>query len=159
MPFDGTPVANAPKRLYAVGSDLLHFGTTPTPPAYTATSRPIPAWHSSRRPEYVGDTLAVLARAQELIADERRWCRRSFALSWFNVPVSPHSAAARRYCALGAVMHASRKLGSPVEQARNALEWQTARPVQDWNDDPLRTHAEVVAAFDAAIAALHCTTV
>jgi hypothetical protein len=38
MPFDGTPMANAPKRLYALGSDLLHFGTTPTPPAYTAPS-------------------------------------------------------------------------------------------------------------------------
>ena len=104
--------------------------------------------------EYVGDTLAVLARARELIADEQRWCRRSFARSWFNVPVSAHSAAARRYCALGAVMYAGRKLGLSVEQARNALEWQTARPVQDWNDDPLRTHAEVIAAFDGAIAAL-----
>src|SRR6266513_2829502 len=158
MPFDGTPVANAPKRLYAVGSDLLHFGTTPTPPAYTAPSRPIPAWHSSRRTEYVGDTLAVLARARELIADERRWCRRSFARSWLNVPVPVQSAAARRYCALGAVMYAGRKLGLPVEQARNALEWQTARPVQDWNDDPLRTHAEVIAAFDGAIAALDGST-
>ena len=47
MPFDGTP-----KRLYALGSDLLQFGTTA----------------SSQRPEYVGDTLAVLARARELIA-------------------------------------------------------------------------------------------
>jgi hypothetical protein len=142
MPFDGTPVANAPKRLYALGSDLLQFGTTA----------------SSQRPEYVGDTLAVLARARELIADEQRWCRRSFARSWFNVPSSPDSAAARRYCALGAVMYAGRKLGLPVEQARNALEWQTARPVQDWNDDPQRTHAAVIAAFDGAIAALDGST-
>jgi hypothetical protein len=28
------------------------------------------------------------------------------------------------------------------------------RPVPDWNDDKVRTHAEVVAAFDAAIVAL-----
>jgi hypothetical protein len=156
MPFDGTPISDAPKRLHALDGDLLHFA--PSPPAYTSTSRPIPAWHSSRRPEYVGDTLAVLARARELIADEQRWCRRSFARSWFNVPVSPDSAAARRYCALGAVMYAGRKLGLPVEQARNALEWQTARPVQDWNDDPLRTHAEVIAAFGGAIAALDGST-
>ena len=158
MPFDGNPVADPPKRLSALTSDLLHFGTPPTPPAYTATSGPIPAWHSSRRTEYVGDTLAVLARARELIADERRWCRRSFARSWLNVPVPAHSAAARRYCALGAIMQAGRKLGLPVEQARNALEWQTARPVQDWNDDPRRTHAEVIAAFDGAIAALDRST-
>src|SRR5882762_9510028 len=157
MPFDGTPVANAPKRLYALGSDLLQLGTNASS-AYAGSPRAIPAWHSSRRPEYVGDTLAVLARARELIADEKRWGRRSFARSWFNVSVRVQSAAARRYCALGAVMHAGRKLGLPVEQARNALEWQAARPVQDWNDDPLRTHREVIAAFDAAIAALDGST-
>jgi malonyl CoA-acyl carrier protein transacylase len=57
--------------------------------------------------------------------------------------------------ALGsAIMYAGRKLGLPVEQARNVLEWQVARPVPDWNDEPQRTHAEVVAAFDAGIAAL-----
>ena len=98
MPFDGTPVANAPKRLYAVGSDLLHFGTTPTPPAYTATSRPIPAWHSSRRPEYVGDTLAVLARARELIANEQRWCRGSFARSWAKCLAAVQSIVRPRCC-------------------------------------------------------------
>src|SRR5256885_1970713 len=157
MPFDGTPVANAPKRLYALSSDLLQFGTTAWS-ACAGSSRAIPAWQSSRRAEHIGDTLAVLARARELIADERRWCRRSFARSWFNVPVSPDSAAARRYCALGAVMQAGRKLGLPIEQARNALEWQTARPVQDWNDDPRRTHAEVIAAFGGAIAALGGST-
>jgi hypothetical protein len=155
MPFDGTPVAN---RLYALGSDLPQFGTTASS-AYAGSPRAIPAWHSSRRAEHIGDALAVLARARELTADEQRWCRRSFARSWFNVPVRVQSAAARRYCALGAVMYAGRKLELPVEQARNALEWQTVRPVQDWNDDPLRTHPEVVAAFDAAIAALDCTSV
>jgi hypothetical protein len=55
---------------------------------------------------------------------------------------------------LGAVMRAGRKLGLPIEGAVNALEWQTRRPVQYWNDDPARTHAEVIAAFDGAIAAL-----
>jgi hypothetical protein len=136
---------------------LLQFGTTASS-AYAGRPRAIPAWHSSRRAEHIGDTLAVLARAREVIADERRWCRRSFARSWFNVPVRVQSAAARRYCALGAVMHAGRKLGLPVEQARNTLEWQAARPVQDWNDDPRRTHAEVIAAFDGAIAALDGST-
>jgi hypothetical protein len=32
------------------------------------------------------------------------------------------------------------------------------RPVIDWNDDKLRTHAKVVAAFDAAIDALAVMT-
>jgi hypothetical protein len=99
MPFDCTPVGEAPRRLHALDSDLLRFGTAPTP-ACAGGLRPIPAWHSSRRPEYVGDTLAVLARARELIADEKRWCRRSFARSWLNVPVPAQSVAARRFCAI-----------------------------------------------------------
>jgi len=32
----------------------------------------------SLRPETVGDTLAVLARARVLLADEQRWCQRAF---------------------------------------------------------------------------------
>jgi hypothetical protein len=42
----------------------------------------------------------------------------------------------------------------PTQDACIALEWQTARRIEDWNDDPARTHAEVIAAFDACIAAL-----
>src|SRR2546423_7621635 len=30
---------------------------------------------------------SVLARARELIADEQRWCRRSFARGWAGIPV------------------------------------------------------------------------
>ena len=72
---------------------------------------------------------------------------------------SAGSVFARRYCALGAIMRAGRDFGLPVEDARNALEWQTVRPVQDWNDDPARTHREVTAAFDAAVAALEKSAV
>src|ERR1700716_2922195 len=67
----------------------------------------------------------------------------------FPVPVG--SRYARRFCALGAIIRAGRDLGLPVENASRALEWQTVRPVIEWNDDKLRTHAEVVAGFDAAI--------
>jgi hypothetical protein len=35
-----------------------------------------------------------------------------------------------------------------------ALEWQTVRPIHDWNDEPRQTHADVLAGFDRAIAAL-----
>jgi hypothetical protein len=55
---------------------------------------------------------------------------------------------------LGAIIRAGRELALPVEDARNALEWQIARPIQDWNDDPARTHAEVISTLDASIAAL-----
>jgi len=65
------------------------------------------------------------------------------------------SRYARRFCALGAIKRAGRELGLPVNEASRALEWQTVRPVPDWNDDKVRTHAEVIAAFGAAIATLN----
>jgi hypothetical protein len=152
MPFDCTPIIES-RPLPPIEGDVICFRTSP-PDAELIVARPIPAWHSSRRPEYISDALAVLARARELIADEERWCRRSFARSWLNIPVPVQSVAARRFCAMGAIMHAGRKLGMRVEEARNVFEWQIARPIEQWNDDPVRTHAEVIAAFNSAIAAL-----
>jgi hypothetical protein len=152
MPFDCAPIIDAPKLLPALAGDV-QFRTNP-PKAGTIIARPIPAWHASRRPECVADALAVLTGARALLADERRWCRGSFARGWLDIPVPVQSVFARRYCALGAIMRAGREFGLPVEDARNALEWQTRRPVANWNDDPWRTHADVIGAIDGAIAAI-----
>ena len=151
--FRRHPVSTVKVRLLALGPDLLAFGVT-LPESDAATPRPVPVWHRCRRPETLGDTLAVLARARLLLQDEARWCRGAFARAWRNIPVPAGSAVARRYCALGAIMRAGRELALPVEDACLALEWQTGRPVQDWNDDPRRRHGEVTAMFDAAITAL-----
>src|SRR3954468_22815037 len=153
MPFDATPVNEHPRRLLALNPSLLAFGAMPQS-SEAAGFRPVPAWHSARDPERVGETIGVLARGRELIADERRWCRRSFARGWGVIPVSAKSTVAQRFCALGAIMRAAHELDLQVVEARTALEWQTGRPIQDWNDDPVRRHAEVMARFDAAIAAL-----
>ena len=158
MPFDCAPIIDAPKSLPALDGDVLDFDTK-SPKADVIIARPIPAWQASRRPECVRDTLAVLALARALLADERRWCRGSFARGWREIPVPVRSVFARRYCALGAIMRAGRKLGLPFKDAANALEWQTRRPVPNWNDDPWRTHADVIAAFDGAIAALDTSAV
>ena len=112
----------------------------------------------SRRAEGVDAAVAVLVRARKLISDERHWCKRAFAFSWLEIPVPVGSRYARRFCALGAIIRAGRDLGLPVENASRALEWQTVRPVIEWNDDKLRTHAEVVVAFDAAITVLAVMT-
>src|SRR4029077_8460472 len=155
MPFDCAPIIDAPKSMPALDGDVLDFGTK-SPNVIIA--RPIPAWHAIRRPECVADTLAVLTMARALLADEQRWCRGSFARGWLDIPVPVRSVFVSRFCMLGAVMRAGRWLGLPTEDAANALEWQTRRPVQYWNDDPARMHAEVIAAFDGAIAALEETT-
>src|SRR5947209_20319732 len=153
MPFDCTPVIDPPKQIPNTGVDALGISviarsTGPVRP------RPIPPWYVNRQAESVDAALAVLSRARELISDERRWCKRAFAVAWLDIPVHAGSRFARRYCALGAIKRAGRELGLPVDDANRALEWQTIIPVAGWNDARKRTHAEVVVAFDAAIAAL-----
>ena len=153
MPFDGTAVRSGKVRLLAVAADLLSFGPAPSSEEATAP-RAIPRWHSCRQPETLPGTLAVLARARALLRHERHWCRGSFARGWQDMPVPVGSSVARRYCSLGALRRAGRELALPIQDACIALEWQIGQPVQDWNDDPRRVHAEVLVAFDAAIAAL-----
>jgi hypothetical protein len=153
MPFDSSTIIEAPRRPLAVHGLALEFGADP-PATDRLKARPVPRWHSSLHAERIDSTLSVLVRARELIGDEQRWCRRTYARGWRGLPVPVQSSAAHRFCAVGALMRAGRELDLPMEDARNALEWQTVRPVQDWNDDPARTHCEVIAAFDAAVAAL-----
>jgi hypothetical protein len=153
MPFDCTPVLDLPKQSPSLAGEAVEIAVE------IRTSKPIPVrpvspWYVSRRPEQVEATAAVLVRARGLITDERRWCKRAFARAWLDIPVPVQSVFARRFCATGAIKRASRELGLSAKDANNALEWQTVRPIPDWNDDPLRTHGEVVAAFDAAIVAL-----
>src|ERR1700686_2117336 len=114
MPFDCTPIIEAPIRLRALDGNLLDFGVSPRP-ADATNPRTMPAWHVSRRPETVGDTLAILTRARQLIADEQRWCQGSFARGWRNIPVPVRSVVARRYCARGAIMQAGCELGLRFE--------------------------------------------
>lgn len=134
MPFDGLAFSLLEPRL-----------EWPDPLRATSIS-------SRSRPASAG-TLAVLLYARKLIAEERRWCRHSFARSWFGIPVPAHSRLARRYCALGAIKRAGSDLGLPFGAAAARLQEQAGRQVPTWNDHPRRSHAEVLAAFDAAIGA------
>jgi hypothetical protein len=147
MPFDGTPTIDWARQVSA-GECLIPQASLLIRP------RPIPSWYVSRRPECVDAAIAVLVRAREIISDERQWCKRSFAVTWLDIPVHVGSHFARRFCALGAIKRAGRELRLPVDEASRVLEWQTVIQVPDWNDDKIRTHAEVIAAFDAAIAAI-----
>ena len=157
MPFDCTPVIEQPKRSSTAAADALGISAL-SPSRAAVRSRPIPTCYVSRQAASLDAAVAVLARAREIISDERRWCKRAFAFTWLDIPVPVGSRYARRFCALGAIKRAGRDLGLPIQNASKALEWQTVRPVPDWNDDKVRTHAEVVAAFDAAIVALAVMT-
>jgi hypothetical protein len=158
MPFDCTPIIDTSDRSTVVDGDFRSLRTVSWTAA-TVRTRPMPGWHVSRRLGCTAETLAVLVRARALLSDERRWCKGSFARSWLDIPVPSRSVFAQRYCALGAIMQAGRELGLPTKEACKALEWQTVIPVADWNDNRLRTHAEVIAVFDAATAQLGQATV
>ena len=157
MPFDCAPVIEQPKQAATTAVEALGTNIVARS-AGAIRPRPILPWYVSRRAEGVDAAVAVLVRARKLISDERHWCKRAFAFTWLDIPVPVGSRYARRFCALGAIIRAGRDLGLPVENASRALEWQTVRPVIEWHDDKLRTHAEVVAAFDAAIDALAVMT-
>jgi hypothetical protein len=154
MPFDCTPVLDDLSNPSPAVGDNAAKTRTVACAAGPIRVRPIPAGYVNRRSEHVEAAIAVLARARDLIAEEPRWCKRSLARGWLDIPVPVQSAFARRFCAIGAIQRAARELGLHMKDAGRALEWQTARPIPDWNDDPRRTHAVVVAAFDAAIVAL-----
>ena len=157
MPFDCTPTIDNPKPLPGAGDSTRAFSINPSKPKRDKLAY-ILAWHPDRGPESISSTLAVLVRARALIADERHWCQWSFARGW-GIPVPPRSTFARRFCAIGAVKRAARELLLTTRNARIALERQTGREIERWNDDPRRTHAEVIAVFDDAIAALEAIAV
>src|SRR5947207_10158922 len=152
MPFDATPIGQAEtiSTFNRAAFDVsARFVITDNP-----RLMPIPPWQSSLHPERVGGTLRVLMRARELLADEQRWCRRTYARGWRGIPVPVQSAGAHRFCALGAIMRAGGELELPIGDAHSVLEWQTARPVQDRHDDPLPSHRDVLGAFGACITPL-----
>ena len=135
MPFDCTPVVETKNLLPARNLNRL------------ARLYPL-----SRRSCFSTDIVTVLVRARQFIAREQHWCKGAFSRGWFNVPIRAQSQAARRFCAHGAILRAARELGLPSIGALEVLEARTGGPsLQDWNDDPRRTHADVLAAFDAAI--------
>lgn len=153
MPFDGSPMIDRLTPLDRSGHSPLPSILNPAQPVPGKLS-PSPTRHRNRGGESVDSTIAVLNRARALIADERHWCRGAFARSWAHIPVRPYSFFARRFCVLGALKRAACELLLPTENAYLALEWQAGRRVEGWNDDPKRTHTEVLALFDAATEAL-----
>jgi hypothetical protein len=89
-----------------------------SPAAIRVTS--MSAGYVSRRSE-IASTIAVLRRARDLVADERHWCKGSFARSRFDIPVPPQSALARRFFAVGAIIRAGHELQVRTRNACLAL--------------------------------------
>ena len=154
MPFDCTPIVDAKNPLLVGNIDLPARRRT-TEMDGVSEAAAIPARPVGRRSTFSRDIVAVLVLARQFIDQERYWCKGAFSRGWFNVPVRAQSQTARRFCAHGAILRAARELRLPISGALEVLEARTGGPsLQDWNDDPRRTHAEVLGVFDAAIDAL-----
>lgn len=94
-------------------------------------------------------TLEVLVKARELLSDPARWTQGCFARTIDGAKVRSRSKNAVCFCSVGAL----RKVGgsAALGTAIDLLEAVVDDSIDAWNDDPWRTHADVLAAFDAAI--------
>lgn len=102
----------------------------------------------------------VLRKARALIEKPECWTKGVFARDAEGRELEPNNWAATCFCSLGALAHASGCAPGAVSlRVLRTLAAQIGDPtfprteVADFNDAPERTHAEVLAAFDKAIAA------
>jgi hypothetical protein len=98
----------------------------------------------------------VLVKARELIATPDRWIKENIARDkpesreW----IYPNHPAATCWCSVGAICAAEGLEGmwSDTRSIKALKKVLGTDDVSEWNDAPERTHDEVLAAFDKAIA-------
>mgnify|MGYP003404033147 CR=1 FL=1 len=98
------------------------------------------------------DTLEVLVKARGLLAKPESWIQGGLSETAAGDPVPIEDERAVCFCLDGALMVASGTVMVP--DAYLALGFPNVADVWDWNDDDERTHAEVLARLDEAIAKL-----
>lgn len=122
------------------------------------------------------DALDILKSARDLLSDEKRWTKGHYARDAQGRPTPPHAIDAVCWCPEGAIAKFSAcaedgtvnsiQVDKVLLGAFLALEATTNTDYVEtdgavfqsrlwpWNDAPERTHAEVLARFDDAIARL-----
>ncbi len=102
-------------------------------------------------------TKEILIAARAKIEAPERWTQGEFARSKIDRRVKATSDRAECWCIMGAVDAVVKNDPDRFRDANlavgHAIGIRELREIADWNDDPARTHAEVLAAFDRAIAA------
>lgn len=95
----------------------------------------------------------VLRKARELISDQKRWTQKAYARDRYGFGTGPWLKNAICFCSRGALMKASGlKVNEVVATPANTvLQSNMNGNVPLFNDT--HTHAEVLEAFDRAIAA------
>jgi hypothetical protein len=101
-------------------------------------------------------SVAIIERARQIISDPESWCRGSFARGRAGTSVSVRDPAARRYCAMGALILAAIEITGDATQA-NELAYSIAKAVSDSGSlvfiNDHHGHGAVLKVFDEAIAA------
>ena len=80
-------------------------------------------------------------KAYELLSDESKWCQGDFARDVHGEAVNSHSPEAVRWCLTGAL---SRCYMGYSDQRARIVAVIGGGHTTTWNDNPLRTYAEVV---------------
>jgi hypothetical protein len=97
------------------------------------------------------DTIIV---ARDLIKTPNKWTQRAFARDANGDNVDPSDSRAFCFCILGALLKASRITGCSstlaVSHVKSSLCYDN-RSIFAFNDDPLRTHDEVIEVLDYGI--------
>lgn len=101
----------------------------------------------------------ILCAARARIADPARWTQGACARDDEGEACVSVSTHARSWCAVGAISYEGELAYARMGLEGSSIALQMLRTligddVMNWNDAPERTHAEVIAAFDQAIADL-----
>lgn len=100
-------------------------------------------------------TAEILTAARGLICTPDRWVQGDGATDSLGNSVSMRHPSATCRCTLFAILTvgSGAEAGLAIDTLRQVIDLPEDVSLPEWNDTPGRTHADVMAAFDAAIAA------
>lgn len=92
----------------------------------------------------------LLRAARRLLGEPTAWTKRTLARDGRGAPQTVQSAEATAFCPVGALLRIARP-GEGIFAAWMCLRDTCGGYVSTYNDDPRRTHVEVMAWIDRAI--------
>ena len=103
------------------------------------------------------DSVQLFKEARKLLEKPEAWTQRAFARDKLNEPVITSSSfrTAVKWCFAGAISQAAMDSDLAIPCISSLLhDYVGDINIGEWNDDPARTHGEVINLFDSIIADL-----